>query len=112
MENVRISENIEIPDPALDYHGHAPYGRILLQLLILLSVSLIVGMVFSTSVAVFLIFATAIWKSSMVMKNFMHLKFEPLLVWVAIAAVLFILFMFFFGIYPDITAVHREVVPR
>jgi caa(3)-type oxidase subunit IV len=106
------SDNVVIPDPAQDYHGHPNYTRTFISLLALLSVSLIVGFFFSPMLAVSLIFATAIWKTALVMKNFMHLKFEPLMIWIAVAAVIFCLFMFFFGIYPDITAVQRIVVPR
>ncbi len=112
MENVQNNDNVVIPDMEHDYHGHPSYGKILIRLFILLSVSLVVGFIFSPMLAVILIFATAIWKTSLVMKNFMHLKYEPLLIWILIASVLFILVAFFFGIYPDICAIHREVIPR
>jgi cytochrome c oxidase subunit 4 len=56
--------------------------------------------------------AAAIAKATLIALYFMHLKFEPLVIWIAIAAVLFCLLAFFFGIYPDITAVELEVAPR
>lgn len=109
MEN---NEGTVFPDPQNDYHGHPHYGRVLLFLLGLFALSLLVGYIFSPILAVSVIFATAIWKTSLVMKNFMHLKFEPLLIWIAVAVVLFTIFVFFWGVYPDITAVTRDVVPR
>lgn len=105
-------EGVVFPDPKTDYHGHPKYGKVLLWLFGLFGVSLLVGHFFSPMLAISIIFATAIWKSTLVVKNFMHLKFEPLLVWVVVIVVLFTLFMFFWGVYPDITAVPRDVVPR
>ncbi len=106
-------DNVVFADPATDYHGHPHYGRVLGTLLLLLSVSLIAGYVFSPGIAITLIFATAAWKVTMVMRNFMHLKYEPLFVFIAVAAVVLIIYAFFFGVYPDITAVPRDVTyPR
>lgn len=112
MEDTHHNHSVEVPSEEHDYHGHPNYGKIFIGLLILFGVSLVVGFLFSPMLAVILIFATAIWKTALVMRNFMHLKFEPFLIWIAIAAVLFCLFAFFFGIYPDITAVELEVAPR
>jgi hypothetical protein len=107
-----INDNVVITEPELDYHGHPNYRKVFISLLELFAVSLVVSLIFPLPFAIILIFLTAIWKTALVVKNFMHLKFEPLLIWVAIAAVIFCLFAFYFGVYPDITAVHREVVPR
>ena len=112
MKNIENNDNVVIPTPESDYHGHPNYGRIFLSLLALLSFSLIIGFLVSPMIAVALIFAVAIWKIVLVMKNFMHLKYEPYIIWIAVAAVIFCLAVFFFGIYPDITAVHRDVVPK
>lgn len=100
------------PDAQSDYHGHPNYGKVLITLLVLFGSSLIVGYLFSPVLAVVIIFATAVWKTALVMKNFMHLKFEPLFIWIAIAVVMFALFILFWGIYPDITAVTLDVVPK
>ncbi len=106
-------DNVVFADPATNYHGHPHYGRILITLLALLAVSLTVGYVFSPALAIVLIFATAAWKVAIVMRNFMHVKYEPLFIFIAIAAVLLIIYAFFFGVYPDITAVPRDVTfPR
>lgn len=109
MEN---KQGVIFPNPKTDYHGHPNYRKVLISLLILLAVSLIVGYIFSPMLAVILIFATAIWKVSLVMRNFMHLKFEPILIWIAVAAVIFVLFTFFFLVFVDVTPIYREVVPR
>lgn len=101
-------DNVVFPD-ANDYHGHPNYGKILGSLLLLLCLSLTVGYIFSPGIAIALIFATATWKVILVMRNFMHLKYEPLFIYIAVAAVLLIIFAFFFGVYPDITAVPRDV---
>lgn len=105
-------ENVVFPG-ADDYHGHPHYGKVLVSLLLLLSVSLLAGYVFSPAIAIGIIFATAAWKVTLVVRNFMHLKYEPLFIFIAIAAVALIIYVFFFGIYPDIVAVPRDVtLPR
>lgn len=109
VHNTPDHANIVIPDPKTDYHGHPHYGKVLITLLALLSFSLVAGNIFSFGIAIALIFATATWKVVLVMRNFMHLKYEPLFVFIAIAAVLLIIFAFFFGVYPDITAIPRDV---
>ena len=112
MSTVPDHDNVVVPDPAKDYHGHPNYWKVFLSLMLLFGISLVVGYAFSPVLAVVLIFGTAIWKSSLVMKNFMHLKYEAFIIWLVVAVVLFCLIMFFFGVYPDITAVPRDVVPR
>lgn len=102
-------QGIVIADPKTDYHGHPNYGKVFLWLLALLAVSLIVGYLVSPLAAVFVIFATALIKAALVVRNFMHLRYESWLIWVAVAAVLFVLLAFFFGVYPDITEVERVI---
>ena len=85
-----------------DYHGHPNYLKIYLFLLALLAVSLVVGILTSPLMGIMLIFLTAIIKAGLVVGNFMHLKFEPKLVWLVVGIVLFILIAFYFGVYPDI----------
>lgn len=102
-------DNVVFPDIEHDYHGHPHYSRVLFSLLALLSFSLLVGYVFSPTLALTLIFATAAWKTALVVRNFMHAKYEPLLIFIVIAAVLLIIFAFFFGVYPDVPAVPLDV---
>ncbi|MGP8214433.1 MAG: cytochrome C oxidase subunit IV family protein [Bacteroidia bacterium] len=111
--NVNNDESVVFPDTENDYHGHPHYAKVLVSLLALLSLSLLVGFLFSPLWAIVIIFATAIWKTALVMRNFMHLKYEPLLLFIVISAVLLIIVAFFFGVYPDITAIHPSVtLPR
>ncbi len=114
METInQNNDNVIYPDAVHEYHGHPHYGKVLLSLLALLALSLVIGYIFSPAWAIFFIFATAVWKTSLVMRNFMHLRYEPLFLFMVIAAVLLILFAFFLGVYPDITAVPRDVtLPR
>jgi cytochrome c oxidase subunit IV len=109
---MNMDDSVEIPNPSTDYHGHPNYSKILKNLFLLFGFSLIAGYLFSPIITIVLIFATAIWKCILVVKNFMHLQFEPLLIWIAVAAVLFCLLAFFFGVYPDITAAELDVTPR
>jgi len=106
---INNDESVVFPDAENDYHGHPRYAKVLISLLALLSFSLIVGFIFSPFWAITLIFATAIWKTALVMRNFMHLKYEPLLLIIVISAVLLIILAFFFGVYPDVTAIHPSV---
>ena len=109
MENVNNNESVAIPDLDNDYHGHPNYTRVLVTLLVLLGVSLAVGYFISSTLGIVLIFATAIWKAVLVVMNFMHLKYEPVLIFIAVCAVLFCLLAFFWGVFPDVPMVTREI---
>jgi len=100
---------IEIPDPKTDYHGHPEYTKVYLRLLLLFGTSLLSAYLFSIGIAISIIFFVAVIQASLVLKNFMHIKYEPILVWVIAIAVIFTLFAFFFGVYIDITAVHHDL---
>ena len=112
MESPKTNDSVVVPDLDNDYHGHPNYQKVFISLLVLFGISLVVGYIFSPVEAIILIFLTAIWKTALVMRNFMHLKYEPLLIWICVIAVFFILIAFFFGVHIDVTAVPREVVPR
>ena len=111
MEHLTINQppGKAFPDEQ-DYHGHPNYGKVFFSLLFFFGISLIVGYVFSPMLAVILIFITAGIKTMLVVKNFMHLKFEPILVFVVVCVVLFILLSFFFGVFPDIVPINLDVV--
>ena len=93
-----------------DYHGHPNYVKVFLSLLLLMGISLVIGYFTSPMIGVGLIFLVALLKAGLVVANFMHLKFEPILVFVVVCVVLFILLSFFWGVFPDITLVTRDVV--
>lgn len=103
---------VEAPSPESDYHGHPTYSKIFLALIVLFGLSLVVGYFTSPMVAVVLIFITALIKAALVVGNFMHLKFEPKLVWVVLGVAVFIFLAFYFGVFPDITIVERDLVPK
>ena len=100
---------VEIPDPKTDYHGHPRYGNIFIRLLILSAASLICGFLFSTGIAISILFLIAVIQAGMVLRGFMHIKYEPLLIWIIAISVIFTLFMLFYGVYTDITPVIRDI---
>jgi caa(3)-type oxidase subunit IV len=104
-----MSKGVPVPNEK-DYHGHPKYTRIYFMLLILFAVSLAAGYL-DPMLSVFLIFATAIIKTALVVGNFMHLKFEPVYVWVAVGVFLFIVLALYFGMYLDFVVVNHEVSP-
>ena len=97
-----------IPYPEFQYHGHTNYTKVYLVLLLLFGISLVVGFFTSHAVAIVLIFITSKIKADLVVGSFMHLKYEPVLIWVAVGLVVFVLLAFFWGIYPDISIVEFE----
>lgn len=114
MDTQHISQNdaVHFPEPTTDYHGHPNYLKVLIFLFGFFALSLVVGYFPLSLVTVIVIFGTALYKATLVVKNFMHLKYEPVLIWIAVIAVFFCLIAFFFGVYPDITAAKLDVVPR
>ncbi len=95
-----------------DYHGHPNYLRVFIYLLILLAISLVAGYFLSPLAAVFVIFVTATIKGGLVVANFMHLKFEPKLVWLIMGAFVFVVLVFYWGVFPDITIVDLDVTKK
>lgn len=106
------NESVEFPDPVTDYHGHPNYGKVFLALLAFFGISLLLGYLVSPTLAVALIFILAVVKTALVILNFMHLKYEPIFIWMAVGVVVLILFAFYFGVLPDVTAVPLEIVKK
>ena len=105
--------SVEIPEVETDYHGHPNYFRVLIYLLVLLGLSLAVfEFNLPANIAIAIVFAVSFWKIGLVMRNFMHLRFEHTLIWIAVFAAVFILLVFFWGLFPDIPMVHRELAPK
>ena len=81
---------------------HTDYKKIYIALLVLLVVSIIgpeIGIMWVTLVTAF---GIALVKATMVIRDFMHLKDErPLIGWI-LAASLLLMFLFFFGVAPDV----------
>ena len=85
-----------------DYHGHPNYLLIWAALVGLLILSLLVGFIGHKMLAVALMFFLALFKAILVLGNFMHLRWEPKLVWgIALFGVVCIFFLYF-GVVLDI----------
>ncbi len=113
MEHTQDNGSVVYPDVKTDYHGHPNYFRVLIYLLVLLGLSLAVfEFNLPANVAIAIVFAVAVWKIGMVIRNFMHLRYEPILIWIAVFAAVFILLAFFWGVFPDVSMVHRELAPK
>ena len=95
-----------------DYHGHPNYFLIYTILVGFLLVSLVADWIPNHTVAIYLIFLTAIIKAYLVIANFMHLKYEPYVVSIIfIGGVLMGLF-FFLGVYPDTVIVPLTIIKK
>jgi caa(3)-type oxidase subunit IV len=92
-----------------DYHGHPNYFRIYVYLMIFFIISLLAAYIPNQILMLIVIFGTALIKAALVIGKFMHLSWEPLLMKIAAAVVILILVAFFFGVFPDITLVSRDV---
>ncbi len=92
-----------------DYHGHPNYFRVWLALVALLLGSLGFGLMGNHRLAVSLIFGVAVVKALMVAGNFMHLRWEPRMVWlVAGFGVLMVAFLYL-GVMPDVLYVPQSL---
>ena len=92
-----------------DYHGHPNYFRIYLYLMAFFVISLLAAYIPNQMLMLLVIFGTALIKAVLVIGRFMHLSWEPLLLKIAAGVIIFILIAFFFGVFPDITLVPRDV---
>ncbi len=95
-----------------DYHGHPNYRNIYLLLLFFLVVTLIpniVQLVIGHKIdivwwTVILIFLFSTWKAILVIRNFMHLKFEPGLVFGVVGTGLLCLIILFWLVKADVSS--------
>jgi len=100
----------EVAYPAKnDYHGHPNYFNIYIYLLIFFAISLVASYIPNQLLMMLVVFGTALIKSVLVIGKFMHLKWEPVLLWISVGLVVFVLLAFFFGVFPDITMVPRDL---
>ncbi len=93
-----------------DYHGHPNYLLVYLILVAILGISLLAGYLGAKLLAVVLIFGLAVVKAGLVLANFMHVKFEPKIIWGIIGFAVLCMFFFYFGVFPDIVNVPIEIV--
>lgn len=104
--------SVQFPDPDNDYHGHPNYFKVYLALLVFFGVSLVIVYFLPLHLAVTVVFIIALVKAWLVVANFMHLKYEPNLVVLAVLLVGFVLLAFFWGVFPDITMQELDVVAK
>jgi len=81
--------------------AHPNYIAIYVILVILLAVSIALGRVPNIYVMTTLVFTVAAIKALMVLRYFMHLKFEPLWVAIILIGAALCLVALFIGVYPD-----------
>jgi cytochrome c oxidase subunit IV len=104
--------SVQFPDPEKDYHGHPNYFKVYIALLVFFGISLVVVSLLPLHLAVAVIFLIALVKAGLVVANFMHLKYEPFLVLLAVLCVIFILLALFWGVFPDITVQELDVYKK
>lgn len=92
-----------------DYHGHPNYLMTWAILVALLFVSLALGHIGQKTLAIALIFSLAVVKAMMVLGNFMHLRWEPRVMWGMMIFGVVCACFFFFGVYPDIVRVPLQL---
>lgn len=90
-----------------DYHGHSNYYIIWGILVALMTISLAIGALGHTTLAIGIIFCIAIVKTILVLGHFMHLKWEPKFVWLVFGFGVLCLFFLYFGVLPDLINVYK-----
>lgn len=92
-----------------DYHGHPNYFMVWLTLVIIFIISLAVNELGNRQLAISLIFSLAIVKAILVLGNFMHLRWEPKMVWTIVGFAIFCLLALYYGVMPDLLWVPLKV---
>jgi caa(3)-type oxidase subunit IV len=82
-------------------HAHPNYILIYFALLALLGVSIALGQIGNIYLMTGLVFGVAAIKALMVLRYFMHLKFEPLFIAIILISAALCLVVLFIGVYPD-----------
>ena len=95
-----------------DYHGHANYLRVYIALLVLFAITVFASLIHNPMIVFIVVFSISIIKGSMVLLYFMHLKWEPKLIWILLALALMTLAFLIIGLYPDVVPVTRYLVPK
>lgn len=93
-----------------DYHGHPNYLMVLVALMFFLALSFVPDLLHITgALKILMIFGGAFVKIWLVILFFMHLYYEPKVVWLIPIVGFFVVFAFAFGVMPDITFVPLKV---
>ena len=106
-----LEHEVWVPaDP--DYHGHANYLKVYIALLVLFALTVFASFIHNPMIVFIVVFAISIIKGSMVLLYFMHLKWEPRLIWILLGLALMTLAFLIIGLYPDVVPVTRYLVPK
>lgn len=95
-----------------DYHGHPNYLKVYLILLGLFAISVLASLLSNPMIIFIVVFAVSIVKASLVLLNFMHLRWDPNIIWFMLFLALATLGFLFIGLYPDTVPVERFFVPN
>ncbi len=95
-----------------DYHGHPNYLKVYIILLILFALTVFASLIPNPLVVFAVVFGISIIKGTMVLLYFMHLKWEPNLIWIMLVLALLTLFFLLIGLYPDMVPVENYLVPK
>ena len=92
-----------------DYHGHPNYFLVWVGLMGLFFASLVANEIGNRSLAITLIFALAVVKAVMVLGNFMHLRWEPKILWGILGFAFLCLVFLYYGVMTDILWVPLQI---
>ncbi len=106
-----LAHEIAVPKKE-DYHGHPNYLIIYISLLILFAITVFASLIPNPLVVFIIVFVISIVKGSMVLLYFMHLKWEPVLIWILLGLALMTLLFLTLGLYPDIVSVKPYLVTK
>ncbi len=104
MSNRKLVSNNPEDEYKNHYHGHPKYLRIFILLIVFMAltlipdiVNIIAGKVVVEKIwwVIALIFVFSTWKAVLVMRNFMHVRYEPKLVFTMVATALACLVLLF-----------------
>lgn len=87
-------------------HAHPNYVAVWTALVVLLVVGIAVGFLKDPVLGAVLVFGVATLKALLVAANFMHLRFEPLMVRVIVLSALACVFVVLIALIPDIVYVY------
>lgn len=92
-----------------EYHGHPNYFFIFLTLIGMMVLTIVLGFFEHNPIAVVVIWLIAIFKAYLVMFKFMHLSWEPKMVfgWIVLAATSLVIFMA--GTYVDVLSPREPI---
>lgn len=97
-----MAEHTEHEQQHDDGHHDVNYTKIYVALLVLLVISILGPEIGITWVTLITAFGIALVKATMVVQNFMHLKWEKALMKWMLAVSLVVVALFFFGVAPDV----------